>query len=110
MSEPSPNPVPGVGHFNRTLLGHFWRAAKQLADFAAFAIARTQWLVAKGNLKDRDLRFLRLVSAERLCIINLPLVKTSVEDLGTAKYDEILRRDRRSKGLPDDPPGSPRRH
>ena len=28
MSEPSPNPVPGVGHFNRTLLGHFWRAAK----------------------------------------------------------------------------------
>jgi hypothetical protein len=28
MSEPRPNPVPGVGHFNRTLLGHFWRAAK----------------------------------------------------------------------------------
>jgi hypothetical protein len=25
---PSPNPVPEVGHFNRTLLGHFWRAAK----------------------------------------------------------------------------------
>jgi hypothetical protein len=31
MSEPSPNPVPGVGHFNRTLLGHFWRAAKPAA-------------------------------------------------------------------------------
>jgi hypothetical protein len=29
MSEPNPNPVPGVGHFNRTLLGHFWRAAKK---------------------------------------------------------------------------------
>src|ERR1022692_2061542 len=29
MSAPSPNPVPGVGHFNRTLLGHFWRAAKE---------------------------------------------------------------------------------
>jgi hypothetical protein len=78
----------------------------QLADFAAFAIARTQWLAAKGNLKDRDLRFLRIVSAERLCIMNLPLVRASAEDLGTAKYDEILRRDRRLKGLPDDPPAS----
>jgi hypothetical protein len=82
----------------------------QLADFAAFAIARTQWLAAKGNLKGRDLQFLRIVSAERLCMINLPLVNMSAEDLGPAKYDEILRRDRRSKGLPDDLPSSPRRH
>lgn len=82
----------------------------QLADFAAFAVARTQWLAAKGNLKDRDLRFLRIVSAERLCVTNLPLVKTSVEDLSAAKYDEMLRRDRRSKGLPDDVPASPRRN
>jgi hypothetical protein len=27
---PSPNPVPGVGHFGRTLPGHFWRAAKPI--------------------------------------------------------------------------------
>ena len=25
---PTPNPVPGVGHFKATLLGNFWRAAK----------------------------------------------------------------------------------
>lgn len=75
----------------------------QLADFAAFAVARTQWLFGKGDLKAHDIRFLRIVSAERLCIINLPLVTTSVEDIGPDKYDELLRRDRRSKGLPDDP-------
>ena len=37
MSAPSPNPVPGGGHFNRTLLGHFWRAAK------AFRPTRFWW-------------------------------------------------------------------
>jgi len=30
MPSPDLNPVPGLGHFNPTLLGQFWRAAKRL--------------------------------------------------------------------------------
>jgi hypothetical protein len=33
----------------------------------------------------------------------------SVEDLGTTKYDEILRRDRQLKGFPNDPPAPAQR-
>jgi Protein of unknown function (DUF3800) len=76
----------------------------QLADFAAFAIARSQWLLGKGNLKPRDIDFLRIVSSQRLCIINLPSVSISPEEHTTADFDDFLKRDRRAKGLPDDPP------
>ncbi|MFX0200788.1 MAG: DUF3800 domain-containing protein [Candidatus Hodarchaeota archaeon] len=76
----------------------------QLADFAAFAIGRSQWLLGKGELKPRDIRFMEIVSAERLCVINLPSVVVSPDRHTVADYDEYLKRDRREKGLPDDPP------
>ena len=76
----------------------------QLADFAAFAIGRSQWLLGKGNLKPHDIRFLNIVSAKRLCIINLPSVSISPGQHTTVDFDELLKRDRRAKGLPDDPP------
>ena len=75
----------------------------QLADFAAFVIGRSQWLLGKGDLKPRDVRFMQIVSAERLCIINLPSLAVSPYQHTIADYDEYLRRDRRGKGLPDDP-------
>ncbi|MBI4459184.1 MAG: DUF3800 domain-containing protein [Acidobacteria bacterium] len=76
----------------------------QLADFAAFAISRTQWLLAKGNLKRHDVRFLEIVSNERLCVINLPSAPISLDNHTAANYDRYMKRDRRAKGLPDDPP------
>jgi hypothetical protein len=76
----------------------------QLADFAAFSISRAQWLLAGGNLKPRDVRFLEIVSARRLCIINLPSVEISPGSYTTAEYEKSLREDRLAKGLPDDPP------
>lgn len=77
----------------------------QLADFAAFAVGRTQWLLGKGALKPRDIRFLKTVSAERLSVIHMPAVEVIPEHHTTADYDEYLRSDRRAKGLPDDPTG-----
>lgn len=78
----------------------------QLADFAAFAISRGQWLLGKGDLKPRDIRFLEIVSAGRLCIINLPSVAISPDSHTADDYDKYLKQDRRAKGLPDEPPTS----
>lgn len=40
MLAPSRNPVPEVGHFNRTLPGHFWRAAKRVLVPSDFTLAK----------------------------------------------------------------------
>jgi hypothetical protein len=78
----------------------------QLADFAASAIARCQWLLGRGNLNPRDTQFMEIVSSERLYIINLPSVATSRVGHTTQDYDDYLRQNRRSKGLPDEPPSA----
>ncbi len=66
----------------------------QLADFAASAIARCQWLLGRGNLKPRDIQFMQIVSSERLYIINLPSVATSRVGHTTQDYDDYLRQSR----------------
>jgi hypothetical protein len=76
----------------------------QLADFAAFVISRGQWLLGRGNLKPRDIEFLRIVSGERLCVINLPLVQTFPDRHTTEIYDHFLKKDRQAKGFKPDPP------
>lgn len=75
----------------------------QLADFAAFAIGRTQWLLGQGKLKDRDRRFLQIVSPLHECIMNLPKFHINLDKLTTEIYDAMLIADRRAKGLPDYP-------
>jgi len=71
----------------------------QLADFAAFVIARTQWLMGKGELKERDHLFLESVSADRLNVINLPTVAISLDGHTSEDYDALLRDDRLFKGF-----------
>jgi len=73
----------------------------QLADFAAFAIGRSQWLLGKGNLKDRDHIFLESVSADKLNIINLPRFTFDLEQHTTQEYDSLLQEDRAFKGFTD---------
>ena len=73
----------------------------QLADFAAFAISRSQWLQAKGELKDRDLRFLKAVSPNRLRLVDLPIVRVGVDDVTTGTFDDYIKQDRVKKGLED---------
>lgn len=76
----------------------------QLADFAAFVISRAQWLLGKGDLKPRDIEFMKIISGERLSIINLPMVETWPDKHTTTVYDDFLRRDREAKGLKKDLP------
>ena len=76
----------------------------QLADFAAFSISRTQWLAGRGDLNDRDIEFMRIVSADRFQLINLPLAALDPNKHKTEDYDEMQRESRVQKGLPREPP------
>ena len=83
----------------------------QIADFAAFATSRTQWIMAQQKLgapvKRGDLQFLKTTSG--LNILNLPMVALSVENLSREAYEFVLARDRRTKGLESRPKGSSRK-
>lgn len=73
----------------------------QIADFVAFAIARTQWIMVHQKLgkatKEGDLRFLTLTSGFNL--LNLPMLRFSPENLSKDAYEFALSRDRQKKGL-----------
>jgi hypothetical protein len=76
----------------------------QLADFAAFVVARAQWIASAGIRKERDLQFLRIVSPERLWYVNLPMAKLSANEGSAKQYGTVIQADRLLKGLPADPP------
>jgi hypothetical protein len=78
----------------------------QLADFAAFSIARTQWLLSTSKRKPRDEAFLRAVAAEHLEIVNLAKMPVDLDSFTAADYADALMVDRLLKGLPDAPPRS----
>ncbi len=81
----------------------------QIADFAAFAISRTQWIMAQQELgvppKKGDLKFLELTSGFNL--LNLPIIEFSADNLSREAYEVMLARDRRMKGLASRPSPSP---
>jgi hypothetical protein len=71
----------------------------QLADFAAFCISRTQWLMAKERRSPADDAFLKIIASLRLNVTNLP---ETVADLATwtpRDYERCIDDDRRAKGL-----------
>ncbi|MBS0417033.1 MAG: DUF3800 domain-containing protein [Proteobacteria bacterium] len=76
----------------------------QLADFAAFVVARAQWIVSAGISKERDVQFLRIVSPERLWYVNLPMAKVSPNEDSAKQYGRVIQADRMLKRLPADPP------
>lgn len=75
----------------------------QLADFAAFSIARTQWIASAGISKHRDREFLKIVSPERLWVVNLPGGAITPDETSAMQYERVLQADRALKGLPLDP-------
>ncbi|HEY2033125.1 MAG TPA: DUF3800 domain-containing protein [Rhizomicrobium sp.] len=81
----------------------------QIADFAAFAIARTQWIIVqqKGGtpIRKGDLEFLKTTSD--LNLVNLPKVAMSLENVSKDAYEFLLSRDRQNKGLPPRPGKGP---
>lgn len=80
----------------------------QLADFAAFVINRSQWVVVNRKpgpeLGKADELILRATA--RLNILNLPVRWTTPGELGRKSYEDWLSADRVSKGLPPRPSGS----
>src|SRR6266436_3161784 len=61
----------------------------QIADFAAFCIGRCQWLLAKGSLERQEEVFLKIMSADRFNIVNLPKMSIRTDD-SDAYYDRYL--------------------
>jgi hypothetical protein len=87
------------------------RAEIQIADFAAFSISRTQWIMAQQKLGQSvsrgDLEFLKTTS--NFNILNLPKVEFSIENISRESFEFFLSRDRREKDLSGRPrkfPGS----
>lgn len=75
----------------------------QLADFAAFTVNRTQWLLAKNDRTDKDNDLLQILSEARLNVINLPTVTVDIANWTPGDYETFLIKDRIAKGLPSLP-------
>lgn len=71
----------------------------QLADFAAFVGARMQWIVSGGVSKERDRKFLELISSQDLWFVNLPSISMPLDDSSSRIYDGLLAEDRELKTL-----------
>lgn len=78
----------------------------QLADFAAFVITRSQWLIVKRKVRPAfeagEAVILRAASV--LNIMNLPVRTANSAELGRSSYESWMEEDRDAKGLARRPP------
>ena len=79
----------------------------QLADFAAFSVNRSQWLLAKQNRTAKDNALLQVLAQADFNVVNLPTLGIDLATWHVADYDEFHARDRLSKGLHERPAGAP---
>ncbi len=77
----------------------------QIADFAAFAISRTQWILDQQKIgspvKKADREFLKTTPG--LNILNLPMLPFWSNNVSKEAYESVLEEDRSIKGLPSRP-------
>jgi hypothetical protein len=78
----------------------------QLADFAAFAVNRVQWILANDCRSDIDEALLAILNGDRLNVVNLPKVVGTLGHLTREEFDTIHEENRKSKGL-NPVPGAP---
>lgn len=71
----------------------------QVSDFAAFCIARTQWLLTKPARSKTDDAFLAILKDIRINTVNLPEQVVDLSNWSPQKYEELIDADRRAKGL-----------
>ena len=80
-------------------------AGIQIADFAAFTISRTQWIIVQRQmgtpLSRSDEEFLSYGSG--LNIVNLPMVEVVETELSKESYELLLQQDRATKGMAKKP-------
>jgi len=73
----------------------------QIADFAAFTISRTQWIMAQQKLGETpsrgDLLFLQITGGFN--VLNLPKTTLARDNISKEAYEFVLSRDRQNKGL-----------
>lgn len=75
-------------------------ALLQLADFAAFTISRTQWLLVKDHRTELDNLFLTFLGDYRKNIVNLPVHFIDPSTVSATDYERLIDQDRKVKGLP----------
>lgn len=73
--------------------------AIQLADFAAFCVSRTQWLLTKEKRSKVDDEFMEIMAGLRLNIINLPELSIDLKTWTPRDYERTLDQDRIEKGM-----------
>jgi hypothetical protein len=73
--------------------------ALQLADFAAFCVSRTQWLLTKDKRSKVDAEFMEIVAGLRLNILDLPEATIDLQSWTPQDYEQITDEDRIGKGL-----------
>lgn len=71
----------------------------QLADFGAFCIGRTQWLLTKERRNRTDNEFLPIMADLRLNVVNLPEASADLQTWSSRDYERLIDQDRRGKGL-----------
>lgn len=71
----------------------------QIADFAAFCVSRTQWLLTKDKRSKVDDEFMEIMTGLRLNILNLPDVSVDLRTWTSQDYEQIIDEDRIQKGL-----------
>jgi hypothetical protein len=71
----------------------------QLADFAAFCVARMQWVAVKSQRTAVDNQFLTLISDISRCCINIKETYIDPTTFTARDYERTIDEDRREKGL-----------
>lgn len=81
-------------------------AGLQLADFAAFAITRSQWTIVKRKPSPAFTKAEAVIlkAASALNVLNLPMRTSTSEELGRGGYEDSMSDDREAKGLSRRPP------
>ena len=75
----------------------------QMADFAAFVVNRSQWILAKDKMSKVDRSFIDIIGRIRLNLINLKSIEVDPEKWKSSDYDAHLETDRIQKGLSSRP-------
>lgn len=71
----------------------------QLADYAAFCVGKSQWLLAKENRSEVDLAFLKIMSGLTSQVFNLPAGFIDLESWTIEDYERYIDADRTDKEL-----------
>lgn len=71
----------------------------QLADYAAFCVARSQWLLSKEKRSRADDAFLQIIADIRINVVNIPEAIVDLSNWTPQEYGRLIEHDRERKGL-----------